>query len=274
MKITGAIPCHNAAAWLPGAVDSVRAQSHPVDRLLVVDDGSTDGSAEAARAAGAEVIALPSRQGRGAARDEAMRAAGEGLVLFCDAGSRLPGDFAERAAAWFRDERVAAVYGPIRQASPRNAAERWRGRHLIKENAGDAVERGAPLITTGCAIRCDAATAVGGFDRSMVAGEDGELGARLLAAGFDVVKDPALAVETAKAETIASVLERYARWNTGEPIRWAGYLRLILFSAKVMARADLSAGDFGAAAISLLAPHYQFVWSWRVGWKRAPGGRV
>jgi glycosyltransferase involved in cell wall biosynthesis len=48
--ITVVIPAYNGAAYLAEAVDSVRRQSRPVGRIVLVDDGSTDATAEVAAA--------------------------------------------------------------------------------------------------------------------------------------------------------------------------------------------------------------------------------
>ena len=46
MKVSAIIPAFNRRAYLPRAIDSALAQTVPVDEILVVDDGSTDGSAD------------------------------------------------------------------------------------------------------------------------------------------------------------------------------------------------------------------------------------
>jgi glycosyltransferase involved in cell wall biosynthesis len=60
------IPVLNGAATLPALLGEFRAL-HPDIALLVVDDGSTDGTADAARAAGAAVLSHPENRGKGAA---------------------------------------------------------------------------------------------------------------------------------------------------------------------------------------------------------------
>jgi glycosyltransferase involved in cell wall biosynthesis len=67
MSSTGAIlPAYNAARFLTDVIGRIKSQ-HPDLRVLVVDDGSADGSAETAREAGAEVIVHEVNKGKGEA---------------------------------------------------------------------------------------------------------------------------------------------------------------------------------------------------------------
>lgn len=66
MKTLVVIPAYNEAERVGGVVSAVRAELPAAD-VLVVDDGSGDGTAAAARAAGARVVALPFNLGYGVA---------------------------------------------------------------------------------------------------------------------------------------------------------------------------------------------------------------
>src|SRR5579871_2332848 len=93
------IPVHDHTRTVGEVVRG--AKSH-ASTVLVCDDGSTDGSGEAARAAGAEVLTLPKNRGKGAALqrliDEAV-ARGFKTIICLDAdGQHHPSDLPAVAA--------------------------------------------------------------------------------------------------------------------------------------------------------------------------------
>jgi glycosyltransferase involved in cell wall biosynthesis len=257
--VSAYIPCFNNAATLAQAVAGVRTQQPPVDELFVVNDGSTDDSVRVVEALGVRIIHFDRNSGRGPVRARAMQEARNEFVLCCDATNVLEPGFSAKALKWFDEANVAAVFGRITQSAPRNAIERWRGRHLFKENVVMTVQRRTQLITYGTMVRKSAVLAAGNFDATLRQGEDRELGARLLARGLDVVYDPALLLTSVARNTLGQVLERYWRWDAAEEVAMnlRGYLKRIAYSVKVMAAEDLRAGDPASALISLCLPHYQ-----------------
>jgi UDP-N-acetylmuramyl pentapeptide phosphotransferase/UDP-N-acetylglucosamine-1-phosphate transferase len=79
------IPAYRAAATIADTVRAAR-QLSGVQEIIVVDDGSDDGTAEAARSAGADaVIALPANRGKGAALSAGIAIANANQLLFLDA---------------------------------------------------------------------------------------------------------------------------------------------------------------------------------------------
>lgn len=259
MGISGYVPFYNNAQTVLAAVDSLRNQQPPLDEVFAIDDGSTDRSADLLEAAGVRVLKQQINLGRGAARRLAMEVALHEFVLCCDATNRLPADFAARALPWFGDPKVAAVVGLITDPNPRGVVSRWRVRNLFKAGVPRSASKGASFITFGAMVRSSAVAAVGGYDASLRHSEDAELGIRLEGASFDVVGDPSLEVFCNIRNSLPQVLERYWRWYAGkdEFFSMKIYLKLILFSMKTMAWADLRAGEPLTCIISLLLPHYQ-----------------
>ena len=83
-SISVIIPAYNREAYLGEAIDSVLRQTHPVDEILVVDDGSTDRTAEIARGFARVTCLSQSNQGAGVARNTGLGAARGDLIAFLD----------------------------------------------------------------------------------------------------------------------------------------------------------------------------------------------
>jgi GT2 family glycosyltransferase len=144
--VTVAIPVRNAGPALEGVLSALARQSVEHE-LLVCDSGSTDGSPDRARAAGARVIEIaPSEFGHGATRNLLLGEAGGEHVAF------LTQDAEPADEHWLRKllsgfelaGDVALVYGPYRPRSGASPAvrlelEQWF-RSLSAEGAS-SVER-------------------------------------------------------------------------------------------------------------------------------------
>lgn len=91
MRIAAAIPAYEAVHSVGSVVERTKVF---IDDVLVIDDGSSDGTGMAARAAGAEVHAFPGNRGKGAALNAAFSilfARGFAAVVTIDAdGQHLP----------------------------------------------------------------------------------------------------------------------------------------------------------------------------------------
>lgn len=86
-RVAAIIPAYNEEKTVADVVRVVIA-SKDVDDVIVVSDGSTDGTAEAARGAGARVLELGSRSGKGNALKHGVKATDAQVVLFLDADLR------------------------------------------------------------------------------------------------------------------------------------------------------------------------------------------
>jgi glycosyltransferase involved in cell wall biosynthesis len=119
--VTAAIPVRNGAAYLDEAIESVLAQSRPCEQVVVVDNGSSDASAEIAAGFGppVEVVSEP-RAGIGPARNAAVGAARGDFLAFLDADDLWePGKTELQLAAFAARPDLQLVFGHMLQfASP------------------------------------------------------------------------------------------------------------------------------------------------------------
>lgn len=103
------IPAFNMANWIERTLDSVMEQAYPILEVVVIDDGSTDGTPDIAERAGARVISQPNR-GSSAARNRGASETTGGLLLFLDADDvLLPGAIAAVIESW----RISEAQHPV-----------------------------------------------------------------------------------------------------------------------------------------------------------------
>jgi glycosyltransferase involved in cell wall biosynthesis len=119
MRFSVVIPCRNGERVVGDAVRSALAQTMPPAEVIVVDDASTDRTAEVAREAGARVLVNARRRNAGGARNAGIETAAADAYAFMDADVIAPRDWLARVKAVFEsDPTVVAVGGRVRSGRP------------------------------------------------------------------------------------------------------------------------------------------------------------
>jgi glycosyltransferase involved in cell wall biosynthesis len=186
------IPVHNGGRDFEHCLRRLRDSLQAEDELIVVDDGSTDGSGALAESFGAVVVRNPTAQGPASARNTGARAARFPLIFFLDADVAVHPETLGRVVARFEsDPGLTALFGSYddRPTAP-GLVSQFRNllHHYVHQQGNFAAEaRPARTFWTGCgAIRRQAFLDFGGFDPQLYrrpAIEDIELGYRLTRAG-------------------------------------------------------------------------------------------
>jgi glycosyltransferase involved in cell wall biosynthesis len=139
------VPAFNEGAAIGPVVTDLRAAA-PWREVIVVDDGSTDGTASVAAAAGARVVAHPYNKGNGAAVKSGIRAARGEWVLICDGdGQHQPADVARIADRLGGYDLVVGARDAVHQASH----GRRLGNAALNRLASYLTERPIPDLTSG-----------------------------------------------------------------------------------------------------------------------------
>ncbi len=161
------IPTLNEAAHLPGLLDALKVQTRQPDEIIVADAGSTDGTADLARARGATVVrgGMP-----GPGRNAGARAAKGDVFLFFDADVLPPPDFIERALDEFTRAGYAVATCPFEALSDDLADQ------IIIEATNlymQVVRPISPRAPGFCILaRREVHQSIGGFDESLKMSED------------------------------------------------------------------------------------------------------
>jgi GT2 family glycosyltransferase len=185
------IPVRDDAERLRVCLKSIARNDYPshLVRVVVIDNGSTDGSGQVARDAGALVVAQP--QGGAAQLRNAGAAAAAGQILaFVDADHEISDQWIRAAALDFSSNGdVAAVGALCDPPATANWVQRTYDRLRMKSDGRRDVDW---LGSGNLAIRRAVFDEVGGFDLELQSCEDVDLCNRVKAAGYRVLSDSAL----------------------------------------------------------------------------------
>jgi GT2 family glycosyltransferase len=115
MSLAAIVPVWNGRLLLEKLLASLAQQTLPADELLVVDNGSTDGAPEVARARGARVIEMGRNAGFAAAVNRGIREARAGWIAVLNSDVELAPDYLALLTAsseWFATGKILAADAP------------------------------------------------------------------------------------------------------------------------------------------------------------------
>lgn len=231
------IPVYNGGDLFRRCLEAIHHAAEMDWELIVVDDGSTDGSERLARQFGAKVIATPGRLGPAAARNLGAKLARGTYLFFIDADCELHPDTLGRIAQAFQaNPDLDALFGSYDDApGAPNFIAQYKNlfHHYVHQHSGEI----ASTFWTGCgAIKRSRFLALGGFDLQRYrrpAIEDIDLGYRLKLAGGQIRLVKEVQVKHLKAWTFLTLL-RSDIFDRGIP-----WTRLILRDKTFMSDLNL-----------------------------------
>jgi glycosyltransferase involved in cell wall biosynthesis len=175
------IPCYNQAGFLRDAIDSVLTQRGGGIELIVVDDGSTDATAETAGRYPAVRCLQQRRSGVAVARNLGLRESNGAYLVFLDADDRLlPGALEIGVDTLRAQPDFAFVFGSIELITMDGVRLPTPTQRLIERDHYLELLRHNYIWTSGAVMyRRAVLQAVGGFNTSVGASADLELNLRI-----------------------------------------------------------------------------------------------
>lgn len=202
LAVSLVIPAYNRADLIGETLASALGQTMPFDEIIVIDDGSTDGTPEALRQYGDALrVIRTANQGVQLARNAGIAVARNPLIAFCDSDDLLTPDLVARIAPWMTAHpECDAVYCDFvtfnqQGTDPTKFARAPAGFFDGAVDHGDFLtdipdlyERSVsyqPLFQSGLVVRKTLFERIGGFDPAFrgVGAEDWEFTLRAVAQG-------------------------------------------------------------------------------------------
>jgi cellulose synthase/poly-beta-1,6-N-acetylglucosamine synthase-like glycosyltransferase len=173
------VPVRDGESTVADCLDAILATDYPADRreILVVDNGSTDGTAAQIRARPVHYLHEP-RPGVSNARNRGIAESTGEILAFVDADCVVEPQWLAELARAFEDPGVGAVAGDLQHAPPTTPAERQAARLLGNWQQFAFNSNPAYPITANAAYRRDVLDRIGPFDPNMTRAQDVELGLR------------------------------------------------------------------------------------------------
>jgi glycosyltransferase involved in cell wall biosynthesis len=180
------VPCHNAERWVADAIHSALAQTHTATEVIVVDDGSIDGSGDIIRSFDEHIkFKFIDHYGAAHARNRGVQMASGEFIQFLDADDILFPHCVKRKMEVAWSEKADVVYsggfffnleantGTYESHAPPKNDLPGLAAHIIRSS----------LVTTILLCRRDRLLRIGGFDEQLTNGQEHDLLLRLALTG-------------------------------------------------------------------------------------------
>jgi cellulose synthase/poly-beta-1,6-N-acetylglucosamine synthase-like glycosyltransferase len=220
-SVSVVVPAYNEAVGIAQAVRSLAASDHPGVEVIVVDDGSTDGTADLVRDLGLANVRVIEQDNRGkpAALNTGIGAATGDIVVMVDGDTVFEPDTVSFLVQPFTDTVVGAVAGNTKVANRRRLLGRWQhieyvmGFNLDRRMYEEL--RCMPTVPGAIgAFRRAALADVGAIAADTLA-EDTDLTIAIGRAGWHVVYEQRARAWTEAPATLPQLWQQRYRWSYG-----------------------------------------------------------
>jgi len=188
LKVSVVIPTYNRLEFLKQAIDSLLNQSHPPDEIIVVDDGSSDGTKEYLKKISKKYKIIKyyyftKNCGPSKARNLGIKNATGDIICFFDDDQIAHKNWIKEIVKTFKENRdIGGVGGKLIELEPNNMVEKY-----LKLNFNINYSRDLPYLGGNIAFLRHVLLKVGGFDDRLKTGEDVDLSFRIYLRNYKII---------------------------------------------------------------------------------------
>ncbi len=217
------IPAYNEEDVIIYTVNSVLESDYPRLEVIVIDDGSSDGTADLldaqfGRNPAVRIIHQPNT-GKSAALSHALAEASSGIIVTIDADTAIEPDAISKLVRHFVDPRVGAVAGNVKVGNRISWLTRWQALEYVtsqnlEKRAFDLLNCIPVVPGALSAWRAEAINDSGGFSADTVA-EDTDLTITIRRSGWKINYEEEAIGWTNAPETASTLIRQRFRWTFG-----------------------------------------------------------
>jgi len=222
-KVSVVIAAYNEEKVIERTVRSILASDYTELEVIVVDDGSVDGTSdivESAFAGNSRVHCIRKENGgKASALSRGMEISSGEIVVALDADTLFAADAISRMVRHFHDPRVGAVSGSVHVGNAHNILTRWQALEYITSQNFD--RRAYDLLNCITVVpgaigawRRSAIDQVGGYTPDTLA-EDTDLTWKIRRAGWRILNDSTAHAFTEAPESLRNLARQRFRWAFG-----------------------------------------------------------
>jgi peptidoglycan-N-acetylglucosamine deacetylase len=221
--VTVLIPAYNEESVIVGTVGSALSSMYPKLEVLVVDDGSTDQTAELVRKNfGRDPrvrLLTQTNGGKPSALNHGLAVATGEIIVCIDADTIVDPEAVPRLVRHFADPKVGAVAGNVKVINRNRWITRWQALEYItsqnlEKRAFDLLNCIPVVPGAAGAWRADLLRASGGFSGDTVA-EDTDLTLTIRRNGWKILYDEEAIGRTEVPDTVEALIRQRFRWTFG-----------------------------------------------------------
>ncbi|MDO8480881.1 MAG: glycosyltransferase [Nanoarchaeota archaeon] len=224
--VTVIIPAYNEAERIRDCLNAVFASAYPKKRMqvIVVDDGSSDATADIAKSYPSVLLVRGRHGGKTAALNLGMKRAKHEYILTIDADTLVDKNCINHLVRPLSDPSIGATTGSSRVRNPRSPLTYFQNieyhyNNLIRRSFSDAFGTGAWFFGALACYKKEVVRKIGGFKKDTLT-EDMDIALELHLAGFRTVHVYDALCLTQVPETLRELYNQRSRW-------WMGVLQAL-----------------------------------------------
>jgi radical SAM superfamily enzyme YgiQ (UPF0313 family)/glycosyltransferase involved in cell wall biosynthesis len=212
-KVAFYVPCFNVEKYIAKCIEAILNQSYPIKEILIIDDGSTDKTADIASKYPVRIIRHEKNMGLSSARNTAIREAKGDYIASVDADVVLDKYWLEYLLSNFIDSSIGGSGGKLLEENTLTAVDRWRQVNMAQNWGKNREVNPHTLVGSNTVYRRRCLGEAGGYNEKFANNhEDTDMGLRVKMLDYNLIYDPRAIAHHLRRDNIKSLLNTYWRY--------------------------------------------------------------